>query len=233
MFLLLTTIENCNKSVEKIHSITGKSKEVILSDFSILSRKINRNISAGASNAVLSETLQYSSEKIYNCLLLSEIFYTELCYCRRAIDFIQLICHRYAEEEKEADGDNDYDYVETETLPLTKKDLGQYRATKLSEQLLVGSELLNKRVHLFSQRFVDGWSDIVRRFQNSIESLETTSPSATHGQLRDDFQELFLIASDVWNIMSLLASCNLFRLTQGSIYEMEPIFPNGSIFDPK
>ena len=203
-------------SVEKIHLITGKSKKVILSDLSILSRKINR------ADRVLSETLLYSSEKVYNYYLLSEIFYTELCYCRRAIDFIQLICQRYAEEENETT--HEYDYVET--LPLTKKDLNP--PSGLSAQLLAGSELLNKRMHQFLQRLGLpimnwwGWDAIVHRFQKSIESLETTCPSATHGQLRDDFQELSSISSNVWNVMSLLASFNLFRLTAGSIYEMEP-----------
>jgi len=212
-------LENQNRSVEKIQSITGKSKKVILSDLFILSRKINR---AG-------KVLLYSSEKVYNYYLLSEIFYTELCYCRRAIDFIQLICQRYAEEENETI--HEYDYVEIETLPLTKKDLNP-PPRGLSEQLLAGSELLNKRMHQFLQRLglpiVDwrGWDAIVQRFQKSIESLETTCPSATHGQLREDFQELSSISSNVWNVMSLLASLNLFRLTAGSIYELEPIVAN-------
>jgi hypothetical protein len=117
-------LENQNRSVEKIQSITGKSKKVILSDLSILSRKINRT------GKVLSETLLYSSEKVYNYYLLSEIFYTELCYCRRAIDFIQLICQRYAEEKYETT--HEYDYVET--LPLTNKDLNP-PPRGLSEQL--------------------------------------------------------------------------------------------------
>ena len=219
MFASMTSLTCQNTIIKRIMELVDKSPNTILSDLSILSRKINSSSRIGA------ETLRYSSDKDYNCILLSEIFYNELSYCKRAAEFIRFICTRYKEEEDEREGNNDYDYVET--LPMTQMDT---QSNTLSQQLLIGSRLLNTRLDLFSQIFGPCSESICERFRKSIKTLDTTTPSATHGQMVDDFQELYSIANNAWNIMSLLASFNLFRLARGSIYDWEPIVSNGSIF---
>lgn len=45
-----------------------------------------------------------------------------------------------------------------------------------------------------------------------------------------DFQELFELSKAAWSVMSLLAFSNLFRLTKGTDFEIDPINPDDAIF---
>jgi hypothetical protein len=233
MFSSLTALTYETTAVENISVLVDKSRsrKTILADLATFSRQIHKTM--GWSNGIVSsEHLKYiPDDNAYNCILLSEIFYRELCYCKRAIEFISFICGRYKEEEDELEGTNDWDYVET--LPQTVSDIQPSSLNKLSQQLMVGSNLLNTRLNTYLKRFGESelsFNLIRDRFSKSIESLDTTAPSPTHGQLQSDFQELYSISNHAWTIMTLLASFNLFRLSSGSVYEFEPVVPNGSIF---
>jgi hypothetical protein len=232
MFSVLTAISYEISEVVHIAELANKSRKTIVSDLAALSRQIHKAM-ASSKGLATPELLKYTpDDNTYNSILLSEVFYREMCYCKRAIEFIDFICSRYTEEENELEGNNDWDYVET--LPHTASDIqSSLNKLSLSQQLMVGSNLLHTRMNTFLNRFVKpdiSFNLIRERFSNSIESLDTPTPSPTHGQMQTDFQELYSISNHAWNMMSLLASFNLFRLAHGSIYDLEPIVPNGSIF---
>lgn len=235
MFSALTAISYEITEVVHIAALVDKSHKTIVSDLAALSRQIHKAMSSSKGVVASSDVLKYTrDDNTYNSVLLSEIFYRELCYCKRAIEFINFICSRYKEEEDELEGNNNWDYVET--LPQTVSDIQSSSMNKLSQQLMVGNNLIQMRMNTFLTRFVEPdikFNLIRERFSTSIESLDTITPSPTHGQMQTDFQELYSISNHVWNVMTLLASFNLFRLTRGSIFEMEPIVPNGSIFYKK
>jgi len=233
MFSALTAISYEITEVAHIAALVDKPHKTIVSDLSAFSRQIHKSM-ASTKGQGSSEILKYTADdNQYNSILLSEIFYRELCYSKRALEFIDFICRRYKEEEDDLEGNNDWDYVET--LPQTASDI-QCSFNKWSHQLLVGSNLLQTRMTTFLKRFVQpdmSFDIILERFLHSIQSLDTTKPSSTHGQLQTDFQELHSISNHAWNMMALLASFNLFRLSHGSVFELEPVVPNGSIFYKK
>ncbi len=234
MFSSLTALTYETTAVENISVLVNKSRKTILADLATFSRQIHKTMDR-SNGIVSSELLKYiPDDNAYNCILLSEIFYREISYCKRAIEFIGFICCRYKDEEDdELEGTNDWDY-DVETLPQTVSDIQQSSyQNKLSQQLMIGSNLLHTRLHTYLKRFVDSelsFNFIHDRFLKSIESLDTTVPSPTHGQLQSDFQDLYSLSNHAWTIMTLLASFNLFRLSSGSVYEFEPVVPNGSIF---
>lgn len=231
MFSALTAISYEITEVAHIAALVDKSRKTIVSDLAALSRQIHKAMALSKGLAT-PELLKYTpDDNTYNSILLSEVFYRELCYCKRAIEFIRFICSRYKDEEDQLEGNNDWDYVET-TLPHTASDIPS-SLNKLSQQLMVGSNLLQTRMNTFLNQFIHPnitFNYICKRFSNSIESLDTPTPSPTHGQMQNDFQDLYSISNHAWNMMSLLASFNLFRLSRGSVYDLEPIVPNGSIF---
>lgn len=183
-------------------------------------------------------------DTLYYAALYSSIFMEEMMYCRKAIDFIQYISHKYFEEEV-LDKRHLEDEMETkDTLPMTKQDI-PHVSTKLAEDLFVGTNLINRNFIEFLGKLGSPFSQqtistpnlaegckiaLYERFFESIPSAMSDKPSSTHGQFFGDFGELFKIVQHCCRMMSVFAFSNLFRFIEGSIYAENPVLVDDSIF---
>lgn len=251
MFSLIKE-QNLNNLGKNIQDLVGfnlnRTMEQITDELVQVSNQIRKNIERGQfwHTNLLGTDLSEEDTKYYAALY-AQIFMEEMMYCRKTIDFIQFIAHKYFEEEV-LDKRQIEDEIEMEgnkdTLPMTKQDI-PHVSTKLAEDLFVGANLINRNfIELltklgspFSNQTISSKSlaegckiTLYERFTQSIPAAISDKPHSTHGQFFGDFGQLFQIVQNCFRMMSVFAFSNLFRFMEGSIYCNNPILDDDSIF---
>jgi hypothetical protein len=245
--------KNLKQLVTNIQQLVGirlnRTESQITDELEQISNLIRKNIERGQlwHTNTLKTDLNMEDTKYYAAVYAS-IFMEEMLYCRKTIDFIQFISHKYFEEEV-LDKRHLEDEIETsedvaDTLPMTKHDI-PHSSTKLAEDLFVGANLMNRSFIEFIGKLGCPFSQqtiiskhlqvgcgiaLFERFCISIVDTCSDKPSATHGQFIGDFTELFKINQQAWRMMSIFAFSNLFRFIEGSSYVTNPISADDSIF---
>ena len=221
MFFILNNNYQLTLSAHKVKSMLGiscyKNINQIETDF--------KNISKSIQGMTLLKGLIKENDNKYYSAIFAEIFVNELIYCLHNIEFIKLNIESYCKKNINELNTNKYD----ETLPLTNKDI-LLISNNLEHNALIGINILYQRFIHFLKKLgfeisVDTYLryDITLHFYNrfiiSIVSALSNNPSQTHGQFIGDFEELYNISQNVWNMMSMLIYTDVFPFMIENNYE--------------
>lgn len=213
MFFILNNNYQLNLSAHKVKNMLDISCYKKINQIETDLKNICKSIQ-GMPN--LNGLIKENDNKYYSAIF-AEIFINELIFCLHNIEFIKLNIESYCKKNNIHNfNTNKYE----KTLPLTNKDVILI-SNNLEHNALIGINILYERFIYFLKKLgfeigVDIYlqSDITlhlfNRFGISIESAISNKPSQTHGQLSDDFEELYNISQNVWSMMSMLTYSDVF-----------------------
>ena len=191
MALNVKNIIECHKNTNEIEK-----------DIKYISKKIQCNILKG-------DTLFYDNNIKYYAAVFAEIYLHQLILSMHNITFIKLNIESYR-----AIRQHDKSYTYDLELPLTNKDLLS-KPSHIDDDLLIAINIqynrfikLNEKLgYLLSLEtntiYNSEYScslNLLNRFLNSVVS--SNKPSSTYNNFNSDFDELYQISQNIWNIMT-------------------------------
>jgi len=226
MFSILNNNYQLNLSAHKVKNMFGLSCYKNINQIQTDLKNICKSIQG---TPHLTRLIKEDDNKYYSAIF-AEIFINELIFCLYNIQFIKLNIESYC---KKNNIHNFNTSKHEKTLPLTNKDV-LLISNNMEDNALIGINILYERFIYFLKKLgfkiafdtisisylqCDCTLHLFNRFVISIESAISNKPSQTHGQFIGDFEELYNISQNVWNMMSMLIYTDVFPFMIENNYE--------------
>ena len=231
MFAVIKNDYSYNK--KNIDGIVDETEKYII-DYSNQMRyniKNGRYIFEGISESYFTDNNSEQAIITYNQknAALAEIFINELSYLNMLIQLISLVSSRYL-EEKEDDDENYRDIPMDELSDRLSSKLLKFSGNlyktffQLCDRIgldiiLVNKMLINDSISMKRSNMMTCILPIIERIGENDWEMTI-----------QDFEELCELSKFIWKILSLLSFANLYRLMEGSEFELFPINPDDAIF---